>query len=100
MKSVTTTVTTSAPERYAFLDLTDDLRRAVQDSVVYEGAMIVFCAHDVRAADQQVGGRCDGRLRRHLTDLVPHEGVYYQHDDFEVRTQNMNPTSGRTATRT
>ncbi len=30
-------------------------------------------------------------FRRHLTDLVPHEGVYYQHDDFEVRTQNMNP---------
>ena len=22
---------------------------------------------------------------------MPHEGVYYQHDDFEVRTQNMNP---------
>ena len=40
-------------------------------------------------------------FRRHLTDLVPHDGVYYQHDDFEVRTQNMHePTSARTATRT
>ena len=44
MKSVTTTVTTSAPERYAFLDLTDDLRRAVGVGVT-EGAAIVFCAH-------------------------------------------------------
>ena len=65
VKSVTTTVTTSAPERYAFLDLTDDLRRAVKDSGVTEGAAIVFCAHTTRAADQRVGGRCDGRLRRH-----------------------------------
>ena len=23
--------------------------------------------------------------------MVPHDGVYYRHDDFEVRTQNMNP---------
>ena len=30
-------------------------------------------------------------FRRQLTDLVPHEGVYYQHDDFEIRTQNMQP---------
>ena len=30
----------------------------------------------------------------HLSDvasrIVPHDGVYYAHDDFEVRTQNMH----------
>ena len=30
-------------------------------------------------------------FREHLTGMVPHDGVYYRHDDFEVRTQNMNP---------
>ena len=29
-------------------------------------------------------------FRRHLTELVPHEGVYYAHDDFDIRTQNMH----------
>ena len=28
--------------------------------------------------------------RRQVTEMVPHEGVYYAHDDFEVRTQNMH----------
>ncbi len=37
VKSATTTVTISAPERYAFLDLTDDLRRAIKDSGVIDG---------------------------------------------------------------
>ena len=30
MKSVTTSITISSPERYAFIDLTDDLRRVMQ----------------------------------------------------------------------
>ena len=29
-------------------------------------------------------------FRRHLTELDPHEGIYYAHDDFDIRTQNMN----------
>ena len=29
-------------------------------------------------------------FRRQMTEMVPHEGVYYAHDDFEVRTQNMH----------
>ncbi|MEA2550820.1 MAG: hypothetical protein QOE25_589, partial [Actinomycetota bacterium] len=38
MKSNTTTVTVAAQERYAFVDLTDDLKRAIKDSGVTEGA--------------------------------------------------------------
>jgi thiamine phosphate synthase YjbQ (UPF0047 family) len=29
-------------------------------------------------------------FRRHLTDLIPHDGIYYAHDDFDIRTQNMH----------
>jgi secondary thiamine-phosphate synthase enzyme len=90
--SSTTTVTVSVRERYAFLDLTDELKRAIKDSGVTEGAAIAFCAHTTCALlinEWEDGAMSD--FRRHLTDLVPHDGVYYQHDDLDVRTQNLNP---------
>ena len=91
MKAITTNVSVSADERYEYLDLTDDLRRAVKDSGVTEGAAIVFCAHTTCALlinEWEDGALAD--FRRHLTQLVPQDGVYYAHDDFEVRTQNMH----------
>lgn len=91
MRSATTTIEISAPERYAFSDLTDDLRRAIKDSGVTDGAVIAFCSHTTCALlinEWEDGALAD--FRKHLTELVPHEGVYYAHDDFDVRTQNMN----------
>lgn len=91
MKSATTTVTAEVAARYAYLDLTDDLRRAVKDAGVTEGAVIAFCGHTTCALlinEWEDGALAD--FRRHLTDLVPHDGTYYQHDDFEIRTQNMH----------
>ena len=92
MKSTTSSVTVQATERYEFLDLTDDLRRAVKDSGITDGAAIAFCAHTTCALlinEWEDGAMAD--FRRHLTELVPHDGVYYQHDDMTVRTQNLNP---------
>ena len=92
MKSSTTTIQVAVQERYAFLDLTDDLKRAIKDSGVTSGAVIAFCAHTTCALlinEWEDGAQAD--FRRHLTDLVPDGGRYYQHDDFEIRTQNLNP---------
>jgi len=92
LKSSTTTLTVAAQERYAFLDLTDDLKRAIKDSGVTEGAVIAFCAHTTCALlinEWEDGAHAD--FLRHLADLVPDDGVYYQHDDFDIRTQNLNP---------
>jgi secondary thiamine-phosphate synthase enzyme len=92
MRSSTTTVTVSTPQRYEFLDLTDDLKRAIKDSGVTEGAAIAFCSHTTCALlinEWEDGALAD--FRRQLTDLVPHEGVYYEHDDLGKRTQNLNP---------
>jgi secondary thiamine-phosphate synthase enzyme len=91
LKSATTTVTVNAPERYAYVDLTEDLQRAVKDAGVTDGAAIAFCAHTTCAL--LINEWEDGALedfRRHLADLVPDDGVYYRHDDFDVRTQNMH----------
>ena len=89
MKSSTTTVTVAAPERYAFLDLTDDLRRAVKDAGVTEGAAIAFCAHTTCALlinEWEEGALADFRGR--IEALVPAD-IYYAHDDLERRTQNL-----------
>jgi secondary thiamine-phosphate synthase enzyme len=91
VKSSSTTIEVAVPERYAYLDLTDDLHRAIKDSGVTEGAVIAFCAHTTCALlinEWEDGALAD--FRRHLTDLVPHDGVYYAHDDFDIRTQNMH----------
>jgi secondary thiamine-phosphate synthase enzyme len=92
MKTVATSLTVRPEERYAFLDLTDDLRRAIKDAGVTDGMAVVFCAHTTCAL--LINEWEDGALqdfRRHLTELIPHDGVYYRHDDFELRTQNMHP---------
>ncbi len=92
MRAVTTSLTVTPPERYAFLDLTDDLRRAVKDAGITEGLVVAFCAHTTCALliNEWEDGALDD-FRRHLTELVPHEGAYYRHDDFELRTQNLHP---------
>ena len=92
MRTVTTSLTVTPPERYAFLDLTDDLRRGVKDSGITEGLVVAFCAHTTCALliNEWEDGALDD-FRRHLNELVPHEGAYYRHDDFELRTQNLHP---------
>ena len=91
MKSSTTSIEVTAPERYAYLDLTEALQRAIKDSGVTEGAALAFCAHTTCALlinEWEEGALAD--FRRHLSEMVPHEGVYYAHDDFGIRTQNMH----------
>ena len=96
MKTATSSVTIQPGERYAFLDLTDDLRRAIKDAGVTDGIALAFCAHTTCALlinEWEDGALAD--FRRHLTDLVPHQGAYYRHDDFEIRTQNMHEDERR-----
>ena len=95
MRSVTTTIEVAAPERYAFLDLTEELERAIKDSGVTEGSAVVFCAHTTCALivnEWEDGAREDFRAR--MIGLVPDEG-YYAHDDHERRTQNLDESHER-----
>jgi secondary thiamine-phosphate synthase enzyme len=89
MKTATTSITVRPETRYAFLDLTDDLRRAVKDAGVTDGIAVVFCAHTtcVLLINEWEDGALED-FRDRVTALVP-EDVYYAHDDHERRTQNL-----------
>jgi secondary thiamine-phosphate synthase enzyme len=89
VKSTTLTIEVVPKGRHAFMDLTDELRRAIKDSGVTEGCAVAFCAHTT--CTLLINEWEDGALedfRRRLEALVPSE-VYYAHDDLERRTQNL-----------
>ena len=89
MKSTTTTIDVSVPERWGYADLTEELQRAIKDSGVTDGAAVAFCAHTTCALlinEWEDGALVDFRQR--VQQLVPEE-MYYAHDDLERRTQNL-----------
>jgi len=95
MKSKTISMTVVPPERYAFVDLTENLQRAVKDSGVTEGAAVVYCQHTTTALvinELEDGAARDFHLL--VERLVP-ESVYYAHDDLEIRTQNLDEVEER-----
>jgi secondary thiamine-phosphate synthase enzyme len=95
LKSATTTVEVTAPSRHAYLDLTEDLERAIKDSGVTDGAVVVFCPHTTCAL--LINEWEDGALRdfrERVLRLVPQD-AYYAHDDLDRRTQNLAETHER-----
>ena len=89
MKTAMTTLDVLPAERYSYLDLTEELQRAIKDSGVTDGAAIAFCAHTTCAL--LINEWEDGALedfRNRVTSLVPEDG-YYAHDDHDRRTQNL-----------
>ena len=95
MKASTTTIEVTAAERYAYLDLTEDLQRAIKDSGVTEGAAVAFCSHTTCALlinEWEDGALADFRARMEST--VPEE-IYYAHDDHDLRTQNLQESHER-----
>jgi secondary thiamine-phosphate synthase enzyme len=89
VKSTTLTIQVVPEARLAFVDLTDELRRAIKDSGVTDGCAVAFCAHTTCALliNEWEDGALDD-FRRRLESLVPGD-LYYAHDDLERRTQNL-----------
>ncbi len=88
----------AASSKLGFVDLTIQLERAVSDSGVAEGVVIVFCRHTTCGLlinEWEDGVLQD--LRERVEELVPH--IYYAHDDLTRRTQNLTaagePANGR-----
>jgi secondary thiamine-phosphate synthase enzyme len=89
VKSSTVTIDVSVPQRFGYVDLTEELQRAIKDSGVTDGAAVAFCAHTTCAL--LINEWEDGALedfRHRVEHLVP-EDVYYAHDDLDRRTQNL-----------
>jgi secondary thiamine-phosphate synthase enzyme len=89
VKSTTSTLGVVPDRRHAFVDLTDELRRAIKDSGVTDGCVVAFCAHTTCALviNEWEDGALDD-FRRRVEAIVPSD-VYYAHDDLERRTQNL-----------
>jgi secondary thiamine-phosphate synthase enzyme len=95
VKASTTTIEVTAAERYAYLNLTDDLQRAIKDSGVTDGAAVAFCSHTTCALlinEWEDGALADFRAR--MESAVPEE-IYYAHDDHDLRTQNLQESHER-----
>jgi secondary thiamine-phosphate synthase enzyme len=89
VKASTVTIDVSVPQRFGYVDLTEELQRAIKDSGVTDGAAVAFCAHTTCAL--LINEWEDGALedfRHRVEHLVP-EDVYYAHDDLDRRTQNL-----------
>ena len=95
MKSETSTFAITPAERFAWIDLTDELRRAVKDSGITDGMAVAFCRHTTCALiinEWEDGAMEDFRQR--VEALVPTD-IYYAHDDMERRTQNLQESHER-----
>jgi secondary thiamine-phosphate synthase enzyme len=95
VKSATTTIDVGVPERFGYVDLTDELQRAIKDSGVTDGVAVAFCAHTTCALlinEWEDGAHEDFRHR--IERLVPQD-AYYAHDDLERRTQNLDESHER-----
>ena len=95
MKTVTTTLELTPSHRFAYTDLTDELRRAVKDSGVTDGMAVAFCPHTTCAL--LINEWEDGALedfRRRLEALVP-DDAEYAHDDLFRRSQNLEESHER-----
>jgi secondary thiamine-phosphate synthase enzyme len=91
MRIATTEVVVRARGRMCWVDLTGDLRRAVESSGVTRGTALAYCTHTTSAL--MINELEDGALHdlhARLDELVPAD-AYYAHDDFGRRTQNLQP---------
>ncbi len=72
-----------------FVDLTDEVRDSLKRSEVQHGQVTIMSPHTTTSVvinESETGFLND--FRRLLSAIVPIEG-YYEHDDHEVRTENL-----------
>jgi secondary thiamine-phosphate synthase enzyme len=86
---VTQRLTIQTQRAPQFIDLTDQVRKIVEDSGVQHGQVVVFTQHTTAAI--RVNEHEPELLRDFVTFLerVAPEAFAYRHNDFTVRTVNM-----------
>jgi secondary thiamine-phosphate synthase enzyme len=72
------------------IDITDDVRAAVDRAEVANGMALVYSPHTTCAIvinERESGFIAD--FADLLTELAPAEGHYYRHDDLEIRSEGI-----------
>ena len=72
------------------IDVTEDVRAAVERSEVQNGMVLVYSPHTTCAVviNELENGFLED-FAQFLAELAPAEGHYYRHDDLTVRTQGI-----------
>lgn len=76
--------------RSQMIDVTDDVLGVVERSEVENGLALVYSPHTTCAVvinEHEDGFGCD--FADLLDRIAPADGMYYRHDDLEVRTQGI-----------
>jgi secondary thiamine-phosphate synthase enzyme len=75
--------------RFDVLDLTDDVREVVHSSGIKDGTVLVFSPHTTCSVSLGAPGPTLVRaLEKAMEEIAP-EDDYYAHDDFDIRTENL-----------
>ena len=72
------------------IDVTDDVRAAVERAAVVNGMALVYAPHTTCAVvvnEHESGFLAD--FAELLDELAPVRGRYYRHDDLEIRTEGI-----------
>jgi secondary thiamine-phosphate synthase enzyme len=75
-----------------FIDVTDDVERAVEDSAITNGMALVYSPHTTCAVviNERESGFMED-FAEVLEGLAPQAGDhYYRHDDLEIRTEGLD----------
>ncbi len=78
--------TTKAPE---FIDITDEIRKFVDDREIESGALVIYSRHTTAAIRINEN---ESLLKKDMAEFlkqVAPEADYYRHNDFSIRTENM-----------
>jgi len=72
------------------VDVTDDCRALLERSGVRDGTLVVYTPHTTCAVKINERETCFLEdFRMFMEQLVPPD-AYYRHDDFEIRTENLD----------
>ena len=85
-------------QEFDVIDITADVEKALISSGIEEGYALVYCPHTtcglvVNEKESGLLNDIDATMQR----LVPQRDGAYLHDDFDVRTENMNPGETKNA---
>ena len=85
-------------QEFDVIDITADVEKVLISSGIEEGYALVYCPHTtcglvVNEKEAGLLNDIDATMQR----LVPQREGAYLHDDFTVRTENMNPGETKNA---